>query len=175
MKTFTMHNRRDKAIAAMLAASLVMLLVGGLGFWRAHAATDVPARANHALSDAAGTAEVQSALTRSFGRILSYDYNDPNKTKTAAASALTGDARKQYDQLFTALQKRAPGQKLTLSASVSAVAVKILTKSSATALVFLDQTSKRASDHQSSASAAQLMVDVRLVDGTWRISELRPL
>lgn len=170
-----MKATRNGVPVAVLVVAVVMVLVGGFGLWRAHVERDVPARDNLALTDAASTAEVQSSLTRSLGQILSYDYTDGAKTKTAAAQALTGKARSQYDELFTTLQKRAPGQKLTLTAAVQAVAVKTLTRTTATALVFLDQTSKRASDQQSSASAAQLMVSAQLVDGAWRISDLRPL
>ncbi|MEX0426184.1 hypothetical protein AB3X52_01035 [Nocardioides sp. DS6] len=167
--------RRDVVRTSVVVLAVLLLLVGVFGLWRAHADNAAPARQNHALTDAATTAEVQSSVTRSLQQILTYDYTDPAATRTAAAQALTGKARRQYDELFAALQKRAPHQKLTLTATVQAVAVKELTDTSATLLVFLDQTSKRASDKQASASAAQLSLTLTKVDGAWRISSLEPL
>jgi Mce-associated membrane protein len=62
-----------------------------------------------------------------------------------------------------------------LSAEVQSAAVKTLTDSTATLLVFLDQSSQRASDKQASVSAAQLQVDAAKVGSTWRITGLKPL
>lgn len=167
--------RRDLVSTLVVSVALGMVIVGVLGFWRAHADNAVPARANAALTDAATTAEVQSSVTRALNQVLSYDYAKPGATQRAAGRLLTGDARQEYDELFSALQKRAPGQKLTLTASVQAAAVKELTDRSATLLVFLDQSSQRASDKQKSVSAAQISITAVKVGNTWKISRLQPL
>lgn len=167
--------RRDLVRSVVVTVAVGMLIVGAIGFWRAHADESVPARQNAALTDATTTAGVQSAVTRELGQILSYDYSDPATTQRAAKNVLTGKARSQYDELFAALQKRAPGQKLTLTATVQAAAVKELTDRSASLLVFLDQSSKRASDKETSVSAAQISVTAQKVGSTWKISALRPL
>ena len=77
--------------------------------------------------------------------------------------------------LFTQLQKRAPGQKLTFIAKVVTAGVSTLAGDSAQLLVFLDQKSTRASDGQSSVAAAQVLISAKLQGGTWRITELKPL
>lgn len=167
--------RREAVRSLVVALAVAMVLVGAWGFWRAHADRGVPAAANRALVDATSTAEVQSAVTRALEQVLSYDYSKPTVTKRAAGQDLTGAARKQYDQLFAALQKRAPGQKLVLRATVQSAAVKHLTADRATLLVFLDQSSKRAADKQASASAAQIAITATKVGASWKISSLQPL
>jgi Mce-associated membrane protein len=62
-----------------------------------------------------------------------------------------------------------------LTAEVQSAAVKTLTDSTATLLVFLDQSSQRSTDKQASVSAAQLEVDAARVGTTWRITRLKPL
>jgi Mce-associated membrane protein len=158
-----------------VAAAVVLLAVGGFGFWRDHQLRDTDATHNHALVDATATSQVQSQVSQALVKVLSYDYADPTPTQQAAAKLLAGDARKQYDTLFTTLQQKAPGQQLVLTAEVQSAAVKTLTDSTATLLVFLDQSSQRASDKQASVSAAQLQVDAAKVGSTWRITGLKPL
>lgn len=161
--------------ALLLAGALVLALVGGLGFWRAHDLRDTPAAANLAVVDATATADVQSDISRALVRVLSYDYTDPGTTEQAANDVLAGAARKEYDTLFTSLQQRAPGQKLVLSAQVQVAAVKELTEDRATLLVFVDQSSQRATDKEASISAAQLAVTARRSGNSWKITGLRPL
>jgi Mce-associated membrane protein len=88
---------------------------------------------------------------------------------------LAGKARTEYDTLFASLQQRAPGQQLQLTAQVQAIGVKELRGDKATLLVFLDQSSQRAADKESSVSAAQLSVTAEKKDGSWKITGLKPL
>lgn len=155
---------------------VVVLLVGaGIAFWQADRARGTDNVGNHALVDDAATAEVQSAVGAALVRVFSFDYSDPAPTHRAAEELLAGDARKEYDQLFAALEEKAPGQKLVLTAQVQRAAVQELEGDRAKLLVFLDQASQRASDEESSISAAQLSIDAERVDGDWRIVALRPL
>lgn len=155
---------------------VVVLLVGaGITFWQADRARGTDNVGNHALVDDATTTEVQSAVSAALVRVFSFDYSDPAPTQQAADEVLAGDARKEYDQLFAALEEKAPGQKLVLTAQVQVAAVQELEGDRAKLLVFLDQASQRASDEESSISAAQLSIDAERVDGDWRIVALRPL
>lgn len=154
----------------------VALLVGaGVAFWQADRARGTDNVGNHALVDDTRTTEVQSAVSAALVRVFSFDYSDPSPTQRAADELLAGDARTEYDQLFAALEEKAPGQKLVLTAQVQVAAVQELEGDRATLLVFLDQASQRASDEESSISAAQLSIDAERVDGAWRIVALRPL
>ncbi|WP_157416929.1 hypothetical protein [Nocardioides sp. Iso805N] len=158
-----------------LVAAAVMLAVGIVGFWQAHSLRSDDASRNHALVDATATAEVQSQVSQAMVKVFSYDYADPTTTQDAAAKLLAGQARSQYDTLFKTLQAKAPGQQLVLSAQVQSAAVKTLTDSTATLLVFLDQSSQRKTDSEASVSAAQISVDATKIGGVWKVTGLKPL
>jgi len=164
---------RARAVLPIVCA--VALLLGLAAFWQADRARHTDRVGNHALVDANATTEVQNAVSSALLRVLTYDYTDPATTQTAAEQVLAGDARQEYDVLFKSLQQKAPGQKLTLSAQVQVAAVKDLTSRAATLLVFLDQASQRATDKQSTVSAAQLSVKAAKIGGTWVITDLKPL
>lgn len=165
----------------MIRRSLPMLLAGALlvfgllGWWMQYDLHRDGTADNAAVIDSKATAEVQSAVSQTLGRVLTYDFQDPDSTAKAADSLLSGDARSEYDTLFASLQERAPGQKLMLTAQVQAVGVKELKGDKAELLVFLDQSSQRADDDESSVSAAQLAVEARKVDGAWKVTKLKPL
>lgn len=161
--------------AASLVLAALMLATGAVGFWRAHELRHTPSATNVAVVDATATAQVQGEVSRALVRVLSYDYSDPATTEQAADEVLTGQARSEYETLFAALQDKAPGQQLVLSAQVQVAAVKELTASRARLLVFLDQTSQRATDKEASVSAAQLAVTARKSGGAWKITGLQPL
>ena len=114
--------------------------------------------------------QVDSALQR----ILSYDYSDPGPTQASAEQVLVGKAATQYRQLFAALRSKAAGQKLTLQAKVVTAGVTQLSATDAQLLVFLDQSSTRASDGTTSSSAAQIKVSAIFQGGRWKINELQP-
>lgn len=158
-----------------LLLAAVLLVGAGAAFWQADRARDTDNVGNHALVDDSTTTEVQSEVSAALVRVFSFDYSDPEPTQQAADELLAGDARQEYDQLFAALEEKAPGQKLVLTAQVQVAAVQELAGDRAKLLVFLDQASQRASDEESSISAAQLSVDAERADGRWRIVALRPL
>lgn len=168
-------SRRTLVRQLPLIAAAVMVAVGAVGFWQARDLRTTPSAENLAVVDATATAEVQAEVSQALVRVLSYDFSDPATTQQAADQVLSGKARKEYDTLFASLQERAPGQQLVLSAQVQVAAVKQLTATSASLLVFLDQTSQRATDEEASISAAQLAVAARKIDGSWRITGLDPL
>jgi len=160
-------------IGITLAA--LLLALGIFGWWR-YIDLNSGAGGNHAISNAKATGQVQSAVAQGLERVLSYDYQQPEATKQAAAAVLTGDASKEYDRLFGDLQDKAPDQKLVLTARVSAAGVVELTADEATLLVFVDQSSRRAKDKNASVSAAQLSVTAsKDSKGTWTITGLKPL
>jgi Mce-associated membrane protein len=130
---------------------------------------------NVAVVDRARTTQVVGQVSTALNEVLSYSYANPQPNTDAAAKWLAGDAVGQYKVLFTQLQKRAPGQKLTFVAKVVTAGVTSLEGDSAQLLVFLDQKSTRASDSASSVAAAQVLISAKEQGGTWRITELKPL
>ncbi|MET0819889.1 MAG: hypothetical protein ABWY58_02910 [Aeromicrobium sp.] len=158
-----------------LALAAVLLAVGFVGWWMwFDLRADDPAD-NGAIIDSKATAQVQTSVSQALGRVLTYDFQDPATTAAAADAVLAGKARKEYDTLFASLQQRAPGQQLKLTAQVQAIGVKELRGDKATLLVFLDQSSQRATDQESSVSAAQLAVTAEKKGSTWKITSLKPL
>lgn len=168
----TQPRRRLFRIVDILA--IVMLVLGVLA-WVRTVQVRSDASDNVAVVDKARTSAVIKDVSKGLASVLSYSYDSPASTKAAAARVLTDAARKQQQTLFAELRKRAPHQKLVLSATVQAAGVTELDSRHATLLVFLDQSSKRASDKQATISAAQLVVKATRVDGTWKISSLQPL
>jgi len=160
-------------LVPVLAALLIA--AGAVGGWRTHQLHTTPSAQNLALTDAGLTVQVQSQVSQALTKVLSYDYGNPTPTQQAAATLLAGAARSQYATLFTTLQQKAPAQRLMLTAQVDSAAVKTLTTSTATLLVFLDQSAQRGTDKQPSISAAQLKVDAEKIDGTWKVTGLQPL
>ena len=171
--TSTRTTMLRRALPVALAAILFAVGFAGWAVWAGLRADD-PSD-NGAVIDAKATAQVQASVSQALGRVLTYDFADPATTEAAADDVLAGTARKEYDTLFASLQQRAPGQKLKLTAQVQAIGVKQLHGDTATLLVFLDQSSQRATDDESSVSAAQLAVTAQKKGGTWKITSLKPL
>ncbi|WP_183407659.1 nuclear transport factor 2 family protein [Nocardioides marmoriginsengisoli] len=168
-----MRGRILRVIAATVVVTLVVL--GVAGWTRAISLRHDSPASNAALVDAGRTEELVTAISQSLTQVLSYDYQDPGLTNAAADRVLTGPARDEHTTLFEELRKKAPGQKLVLSAEIQAAGVVTLSGDRATVLVFLDQSSLRAGDKEATVSAAQLSVSAVRVDGAWKISGLRPL
>lgn len=167
---------RTIALRVTLLVLAVALVVTGVLFsLRVSELRGERADADQALVYPKPTAEVIGQVSNALNAVLSYDYRKPQVAKAAAKRFLTGDAPGQYTTLFDQLQKLAPGQQLTLVAKVSTAGVTYLHGDHATLLVFLDQESTRASDGQSSISAAQVRIGAVQHGGVWQIDSLVPL
>ena len=170
--------RRGRAIglrAGLLALAAVLVVVGVLFSVRASHLHGERATTNQALIEPGPTAEVIGQVSNALNAVLSYDYRKPQVARAAAKRWLTGAAPGQYKTLFDQLQKLAPGQQLTLVAKVSTAGVSYLHGDHAKLLVFLDQESTRASDGQSSISAAQVRIGAVKHGNVWQIDSLVPL
>lgn len=160
---------------APLFFAVVLIVVAVVFLVLAQIARNTDNVGNHAVVDAKATNEVQTAVSQALVKVFSFDHSNPEPTEEFADQFLAEDARKDYDMLFKSLRERAPKQKLTLTAQVQVAGVRELTSDTATLLVFLDQASQRASDKESSVSAAQLEVSAEQIDGEWKITDLQPL
>jgi Mce-associated membrane protein len=160
---------------AVVAVSLALLVVTGVLLWQANDLRNDPVLANRALLDKNVEQGVTAVVSRGLTQVLSYDYQQPDATRAFADQVLSGQARTEYDTLFAGLQKRAPGEKLTLTAEVRVAGVRELTRGKASLLVFVDQRSTRAKDKQTSVSAAQLSVTAERKGPGWVITGLKPL
>lgn len=165
---------RVRTLAPLVLAA-VLVAVGVFGMLRAHDLRSTPSAENSAVVDASVTAEVQAFIGQGLQQVLTFDHANPEATTAAAEEVLDGDARTEYDTLFADLAARAPGQQLVLTARVQSVAVTQLEGDRAEALVFLDQTSQRATDQEARISAAQLAVVAERTGSGWTITGLTPL
>lgn len=170
-------TRRGLSAAALALVLVAVLALGGAGvaFVKAHQLRSTDAARNLALVDTSVTNEAVGQVSVALNRIFSYDYTNPKPTQDAAAALLTGDAAGQYKTIFDALQSKASGQQLTLKAKSVIGGVSSLTDDSARLLIFLDQSSTRATDSSTSTAAAQLSVEAVKQGGIWKISQIRPL
>jgi Mce-associated membrane protein len=155
------------AVACATAATVLLVSAGPSA-----GATRDP---NQAVVDRTRTAQVVGQVDTAIEQVLTFDYRNPQATSSAAHQALVGEALQQYNVLFAALQQKAGTQKLTLSAKVISAGVTILDGPRAQLLVFLDQTSTRASDGSTSTFAAQIRITAVEQGGVWRISKLETL
>ena len=162
-------------VLAMTALAIACAIVATVLLVTAGPSASAVADSNQAVVDRTRTAQVVGQVDTDLEHVLTFDYRNPQATRTAAHQALVGEALQQYDVLFAALQRKAGAQKLVLTAKVVSTGVTILDGPRAQLLVFLDQTSTRTSDGAASTSAAQIRVTAVEQGGVWRISKLETL
>ncbi|UVS82188.1 hypothetical protein [Actinokineospora sp. UTMC 2448] len=163
-----------RALNGAIALAVVALLLAALGLYfkgQADRLTSGADKANTAFTDAAATAEVKTQIVAGLERALSYDYRDLDRTAAAVKEVLAGRAVCEYDAMFGQLRELAPAQKLVHTTIVRELGVRQLSADRAEALVFIDQTSTRVEEDQTTASGAQLGVTAERVDGAWKITE----
>lgn len=173
MRVWRSHPSSAAALLFLLAVA--MAAVGALALTRSNDLRSISAADNDALVDSVATEEVRDQVSAALTSILTFDHDDPDATRDAADRVLAGEAQREYDELFATLLDQAASQQLTLSTTVGDVGVRRLEGDSAELLVFLDQSSTRETDGESSVAAAQLTVTAERQEGTWRITGLDPL
>jgi Mce-associated membrane protein len=167
------HASRGLRLPALLG--VVTVLLGGFGAWasvQAHNQRAANAQQNLALTNGPATSAVRHQVSSAIQAIFSYSYTDTAKTRRDAQNLLTGPAIRQYDQLFSLVQKDAPAQKLVVTTSVTDSGVEFLTGSRARVLIFANQQDSRAGTSQTSYAGAMFAVTAVLTGGTWRISNI---
>jgi Mce-associated membrane protein len=154
---------------------VVTVLLGGFGAWATAAAHDqraTNAQQNLAVTNGPATSAVRHQVSSAIQAIFSYSYTDTAKTRRDAQHLLTGSAIRQYDQLFSLVQKDAPAQKLVVTTAVTNSGVEFLTGSRARVLIFANQQDTRAGTGQTSYAGAMFAVTAVWTGGTWKISDI---
>jgi Mce-associated membrane protein len=163
-------NRVVLAVALIVVA-VAALVITGVSAW--HIVDKRSGKPdNLALVDQATTQQVISQVSADAVKIFSYNYANAAASQQAAESVLLDPGRQQYLTLLNLLKKNAAGQQLTLVVKIIQAGVTNLTSNVATVLVFLDQTSTRASDKASSTSAAQVQLGAVKSGGVWKINRI---
>ena len=154
---------------------VVTVMLGAFGAWatvQAHNQRADNAQQNLALTNGPATSAVRHQVTSAIQAIFSYSYTDTAKTRRDAQNLLTGSAIRQYDQLFSLVEKDAPTQKLVVTTSVTNSGVEFLTGSRARVLIFANQQDSRAGTGQTSYAGAMFAVTAVQTGGTWKISNI---
>jgi len=154
---------------------VVTVLLGAFGAWatvQAHNQRAANAQQNLALTNGPATSAVRRQVSSAIQAIFSYSYTDTAKTRRDAQNLLTGPAIRQYDQLFSLVEKDAPAQKLVVTTSVTNSGVEFLTGSRARILIFANQQDSRAGTGQTSYAGAMFAVTAVQSGGTWKISNI---
>ncbi|MFI9380503.1 hypothetical protein [Kutzneria sp. NPDC052558] len=157
----------------LVAAAIALVALGSWFRIEATGLWDDPATANRALVDPAATSKVIGDVNSALGKVFSYRYDNTAVTEQAAAQALAGNARNQYNDLFAQVTRQAPAQKLMLTTTVVDSGVTLLQGEHAQLLVFLDQQATRGDTNRSSVAAAELTVTAQRQGDHWVITDLR--
>lgn len=165
--------RRHPRLAAALG--VVALLLGGFAALSATRAGDLNGTAaarNDALSDSARTSEVKGQVADVINTVFSYNYTDVGKTDRAARTLLTGQAIRQYNELFDKIRNEAPAQKQILTTTVTDSAVQSLEGDRARLLVFADQRNTRTDKDKTSQAATMFAVSAVRQGGRWKVENI---
>jgi Mce-associated membrane protein len=164
--------RRTRLLAGCLAAAVVIL--GGFGFWARAEATSLANATppNVALSDQAATNQVRAQITATVNTIFSYNYANTGATSRSAQRLLTGQAIRQYNQLFALVRQEAPARKLIVTTRVTNAGVEQLTGSRARVLVFANQQDTIAGTGKTSYAGAMFAVTAQLTGVQWKIQSI---
>jgi Mce-associated membrane protein len=166
-------QRRGLRVPALLAVAIVLL--GGFGVFatlKANSLRASDAGQNVALTDAAATSAVRHQVSSAVNQIFSYRYSDTAATRRAAQGVLTGRAIRQYDQLFSLVEKQAPAQKLDVTTRVTNSGVQFLSGGRARVLVYANQQSTRAGTSQTSYGGTMFAVTAVRVGDRWKIENI---
>ncbi|MGH3864469.1 hypothetical protein [Actinokineospora sp.] len=165
---------RNRSINLAITLAVVALVLAGLALWFRGEASSLTGGAdgtNHALTDSAATSEVQGKLTVAIEKTLSYNFTELDATAKAVKEYLAGNAVCEYDKLFGQLKELAPAQKLILTTKVRQLGVTRLDGDKADLLVFVDQSTTRTDQNQTTASGAQFGIRAEKIDGAWKITD----
>jgi Mce-associated membrane protein len=161
------RTRAAVAAAAVLAAgAAVTTSLGG--------DPDADAGRNVAFVDTAATDQVMQDIGRAAEAAFTISPDKVGATRRSAHKVLTGDAVEQYDELYGPYLEKAGADGLTLVTTVRAIGVTWLESDQATLLVLADQAGRAASG-QSGVGPAQLKLEARRTDGSWKISAIELL
>jgi len=164
----------NPTLVRAIVLGVVVLVLAALAIWfrgEANSRTENADANNQALLDTAKTSEVVGQVKDALEKSLSYNYTDMDSTAKAVKDGIAGRASCEYDQLFGQVKKLAPEQKLVLTTRVREIGVTRLEGDQAVLLVFVDQTTTRADQNQTTASGAQFNVRAERQGGKWKITQ----
>jgi Mce-associated membrane protein len=158
-------------VSALAAATLG---AGSLGGWQllAKSLHQPPPVADQ---PAARQAATQAASTGTV-KLLSYSPDTLDQDFSAAIALLTGDFRAYYQQFTSEIVRpAAQQQQLKTTATVQRAGVETLSGTSATVLVFVNQTTTSRDKPAPAVVSSSVRVNLTKVNGKWLISGFNPV
>lgn len=128
---------------------------------------------NAAFADPAATTAVVEETTAMVQGLLSYSHRDLARTERVAEESLVGRAAEQYRSTFDKVLARADEEETVRATTVREVGVRELDDARARVLVFVDQQTIPADGGAGGSETACLELELRRIDGAWRIARLR--
>lgn len=149
-------------LLALLGALAALSVAAAIWVWQASDDT--------AVEDA--TAAAQSAAEQAIVPVLSYDYENLEADQQRAASYLTADYRKDYDQLFGVIADNAPSTETRVAAEVIASGIVRSGEDRVDVLVFVDRPTVNKLTPQPVTYKDQVTVTMQKVGEDWLIDNL---
>lgn len=115
---------------------------------------------------------VRDAAETAVAAVLSYDYRSLDTNLRTTRTLLTGDARKQYDDVSKPLLATAPGIHAITKAQVKTSAILQSGETSARVLLFVDQLSSSTSLKTPQVDQSRIVVTLTRSGGRWLVSSL---
>jgi Mce-associated membrane protein len=155
-----------RPIVILAALAVVLSVTAGL-LWFSNSAR---ADKDDARSDAL------AAARKNVATLLSYDYRTISTAVDERAALVTGDFKSDYadlvnDQVAPAARKR----KVVTRTDVVTAAVVSADTDQARLLLFLNQVSATKQSKVPLLTGSRVRVEMRKVDGTWRVADVTPL
>lgn len=164
----------NPTLVRAIGLGVAVLLLVAMAIWfrgEANSRSEGADANNQALIDTAKSSEAVGQVRDAIEKSLSYNYTDLESTARAVKDNLAGRALCEYDQLFGQVKKLAPQESLVLTTRVRDIGVTRLEGDQAMLLVFVDQTTTRANQNQTTASGAQFAVRAERQGDRWRITQ----
>lgn len=158
-------------ILAALSCVLIALVAGCVWAYQAPSSTG-PIAAISGESEEEATQAALAAAERAIGPVLSYDYETLDADQQRAASYLTGDYRRDYDDLFGVIVDNAPSTQTKVTASVVASGIVRSGEDRVDVLVFVDRPTTNKLTPEPVTYKDQVTVTMQKVGGEWLIDNL---
>lgn len=155
---------RPRGVMCWLAA--FALLMGGT-------ASAAEQDANLAFVDSQGTREVVEAARSALPTALSYSYDKLDGVTRVAAEVGTRQFADLQADYIAQIRATVTRQRLGVRTEVVEVGVQDLGPDSGRLLVFLEQVSTRGDVNRTSTQGIAAAVELRKVDGQWRLDRVR--
>jgi Mce-associated membrane protein len=171
----TKAGRLDLVLYVLAVVLACGCIVGGVLAVRHKHQLDAvdPATVAPDTSQAERYGQVMTAADATATAMVNIDYRDPRSTYQAVAATATGTFLQQYQKSYRALVKLVTQYKSVETGHVISTAVSSVDPDSATVLV---STTGRVQNVQSGTQQVvrnyRLVLDLQLVDGVWKTSDL---